>query len=160
MSCCFFLRQKSSSQGRSFSPRKKYNNPAQGFPFQSGLGSCGVKSCGLRVERFRVKRLRVVSFSFKSRSRNLVIPTQEDTSDSELAKQSHFCAFRVFREKKSFHSQFPAILSFRRRRTRAIANWLSNLVKNFKFYLQNYPILKLTTNNRQPTTKKKLNYFY
>ena len=38
LSCCFFLRQKKSFLWSLFLAKKKYNNPSQGFPFQSGLG--------------------------------------------------------------------------------------------------------------------------
>ncbi|PKP17445.1 MAG: hypothetical protein CVU07_04115 [Bacteroidetes bacterium HGW-Bacteroidetes-23] len=37
LSCCFFLRQKKSFLWSLFFAKKKYNNPAKGFPLLSGL---------------------------------------------------------------------------------------------------------------------------
>ncbi|PKP16492.1 MAG: hypothetical protein CVU07_06730, partial [Bacteroidetes bacterium HGW-Bacteroidetes-23] len=44
MSCCFFLRQKKSSRWSLFFAKKKCNNPAKGFPLQSGLGDSASKN--------------------------------------------------------------------------------------------------------------------
>ena len=41
LSCCFFLRQKKSFRWSLLFAKKKCNNPAQGFPLLSGLGSSG-----------------------------------------------------------------------------------------------------------------------
>lgn len=52
LSCCFFLRYKKSSLWSLFWSKKKGNNPAKGFPLQSGLGEPTSNRNGIKICHF------------------------------------------------------------------------------------------------------------